>query len=210
MLREVVQDGAEAAGDLLLGGLARIEAAARRMEHQIDELLDLSVLETGHVHRLHRTTVDLVGLIWRVASEYQHAAQQHELRVDAEVPELVGRWDAKALERVVFNLVSNAVHYSPDGGRVAIRVGAEGGLSEPRAVVRVSDRGVGIPAADLPRVFDLFYRASNVVHQFSGTGIGLAAARQLVERHGGSIEVESVENVGTTFTVRLPLKHATR
>ena len=73
------------------------------------------------------------------------------------------------------------------------------------AVLAVRDRGIGIPAADLPRIFERYHRAANAAGQFAGTGIGLAGARQIVEQHGGAIAVESAEGAGSTFTVRLPL-----
>jgi signal transduction histidine kinase len=73
------------------------------------------------------------------------------------------------------------------------------------AVLRVRDQGIGIPPADLPRIFERFYRATNVAGQIQGSGIGLAGSRQVVEQHGGTIVVESREGAGSTFTVRLPL-----
>jgi signal transduction histidine kinase len=105
------------------------------------------------------------------------------------------------VERVVANLVSNAIKYSPGGGDVRVELAAEAGW----AVLRVQDQGVGIPAADLPRVFEQFHRAANVAGRIGGTGLGLAGARHIVEQHGGSIALESQEGVGTTVTVRLPL-----
>jgi signal transduction histidine kinase len=101
----------------------------------------------------------------------------------------------------VANLVSNAIKYSPNGGEVRVRLGCE----DRCAVLSVQDQGVGIPAADLPRVFEQFHRAANVAGRFKGTGLGLAGARHIVEQHGGSISLESREGVGTTVTVRLPL-----
>jgi signal transduction histidine kinase len=114
-------------------------------------------------------------------------------------------WDQARLERVVGNLISNAVKYSPDGGEVILSLGREDSASGASAVLSVRDEGIGIPPEDLSRVFDRFYRGTNVVGHIAGTGIGLAGARQLVEQHGGSMAVESTPGAGSTFVVRLPL-----
>ena len=118
----------------------------------------------------------------------------------------MGRWDRARIERVIANLVSNALKYSPGGDDVEVGVAREDradGAAE--AVVVVRDRGVGIPARDLPHVFEWFRRASNVEGRIQGSGVGLASARMIVEQHGGSIAAESREGEGSTFTVRLPL-----
>src|SRR5205085_140437 len=124
----------------------------------------------------------------------------HSIHVEATVSALVGLWDGARLERVLLNLFANAVKYSPDGGAISLTVSRE----DHWAVVTVRDQGLGIPAADLPHIFERFHRAGNV-GRISGTGIGLAEARQIVEQHGGTVTVASQEGCGTTFTLRLPL-----
>jgi signal transduction histidine kinase len=126
----------------------------------------------------------------------------HALRVVTATPELVGDWDRQRLIRVVENLLNNAIKYSPEGGEVIVFVAQD---ESGDAVVRVQDRGIGIPAKDLPHIFERFYRAGNAAGRMAGTGIGLAGARQIVERHGGTVTVESEEGVGSVFTLRLPL-----
>ena len=122
----------------------------------------------------------------------------------AEVADLVA--DAQVrLERVLANLVDNAIKYSPSGGAITLTIGTEEDAAGAWAVVSVRDQGLGIPAAALPRLFERFHRAENVVGRIGGTGIGLALARHTIESHGGSIAVESEEAVGSTFTIRLPL-----
>ncbi|HEV2125337.1 MAG TPA: HAMP domain-containing sensor histidine kinase, partial [Chloroflexota bacterium] len=118
-----------------------------------------------------------------------------------ECPSIIGNWDAPRIERVVDNLLSNALKYSPDGGEILVRVTREEGC----AILSVRDQGVGIPAPDLPRIFDRFTRARNVIGRFGGSGIGLAASHQVVTQHGGQILVESEEGNGSIFTIRLPL-----
>ena len=100
------------------------------------------------------------------------------------------------------NLIDNAVKFSPRGGAVKVSVGAE---NDGHAVLCVSDRGEGIPEADLPHIFERFRRGGNVEGRIPGTGIGLAGVQRIVEQHHGSILVESRVGVGTKFTIRLPL-----
>jgi signal transduction histidine kinase len=105
---------------------------------------------------------------------------------------------------VLANLFSNAIKYSPEGGTITVTLGHEVDHIGTWAVVRVRDHGVGIPAQDLALVFQRFHRGSNVTGRISGTGLGLAGARQIVELHGGTISVESEPGSGSTFTLRLP------
>ena len=105
------------------------------------------------------------------------------------------------------NLLSNAVKYSPAGGPITVRVFCEArGEGAGQAVVQVQDRGLGIPAADLPHIFERFHRAANVTGRIAGTGIGLATSRRIVEEHGGTLTAESTEGTGSTFTLRLPVE----
>ena len=113
---------------------------------------------------------------------------------------MTGDWDGGRLSRVLNNLLSNAVKYSPGGGEIVVRVSSDSGW----AIVMVEDHGLGIPAADLPHVFEPFHRGGNAVRSIGGAGIGLASVRQIVEAHGGSVEVSSRVGEGSTFIVRLP------
>ena len=120
------------------------------------------------------------------------------------MPQLVGSWDRSRLERVLVNLLENAIKYSPNGGRVVMKVDRQPEPGGSYAVISISDQGVGIPTADLPRIFDQFHRAANVAEQIGGTGIGLTSVQQIVEAHGGTVAVESREGLSSTFTVTLP------
>jgi signal transduction histidine kinase len=190
----------------ILHGLANIDASATKMAGLVNELLDMARVQLGQPLELDRRRVDLLGLARRQVAEYQQATERHRIRLRAEAPRIVGRWDPERIERVLANLLSNAIKYSPHGGEVRVTVGKEPGPTGPWAVVAVRDAGLGIPAADLPRVFERFHRGGNVVGRIGGTGIGLAGARSIVERHGGTISVESQEGAGSAFTVRLPLE----
>ena len=201
LIRRLERVNAAQSSELLVGSLREIEASVRRMRLWIDELVDVARLQVGQELRLNRTPTDLVALAHEAAAEYQETSERHRLRVEATDPELVSEWDAERVRRVLANLVSNAIKFSPDGGDVTICVGRQGDT----AVVAVHDCGVGIPPDDVPHLFEQFHRASNVVGRIAGTGIGLAAARHIVEQHGGSISVETRDGVRSTFTVCLPL-----
>ena len=120
--------------------------------------------------------------------------------------ELVGKWDVLRLERVIGNLLANAIKYSPNGGEIIVTLSAEQDAQGAWGKLSVRDTGVGIPADDLPHIFEWFHRGANVKDQIAGSGIGLAGARQIIEQHGGSMGVTSEEGQGSTFTIRLPLR----
>ena len=185
--------------------LTMIGQAAMAMTAQIGELLDAARLQAGQPLELDRRPTDLVALVQRVARQLQQTTTRHTIEVHAAVPELIGEWDAVRLERVLGNLLGNAVKYSPEGGEVSVQVRQEQEAGRAWACVRVRDRGIGIPAADLLHIFERYHRAANVVGRFPGEGIGLAGARQVIAQHEGTIDVRSHEGQGSTFTVRLPL-----
>ena len=124
--------------------------------------------------------------------------------LDARAPSIAGQFDAPRMERALDNLVGNAIKYSPAGGDIRLEVSA--GVDWAKVVIR--DQGIGIPAQDLPHVFEPFRRGGNVVGRIRGKGIGLANARQIVEQHGGALSVESTPGKGSTFILRLPLEPA--
>src|SRR5262249_40316336 len=135
----------------------------------------------------------------------QLVAEGTRLERVACVDALIGDWDPVRLERVIANLLDNAIKYSPNGGTIVVTIRRDESAGRPGATLAVADQGIGIPAEDVPHVFERFHRGQNVVGRFAGTGFGLAIARQIVEQHGGSITVASVEGAGTTFSIWLPL-----
>ena len=183
----------------------QIDGATRQMATLIDELLDLARLQIGQSLELERRPTDLVALAARVVAERQMAGTQHQLSLEAAKPQLVGEWDGPRLERVVGNLVANAIKYSPDGGAIYVRLRENVAGGTRWAELEVADGGMGIPRDELSRVFERFYRGRQVAGRIGGSGIGLAAGREIVEQHGGTIAVASTEGQGATFTVRLPL-----
>jgi signal transduction histidine kinase len=188
----------------LEAGLEGIDNAATRMSRQIDELTDVMRLRAGQEIELQREPADLVALVRQTIESHNPSTERHTIRLESSVDDLVGVWDGPRLERVLDNLLGNAIKYSPRGGEIVVRIGREGSGTTEQAVLSVEDSGVGIPASDLPLIFERFRRGANVV-SFAGSGIGLAGARRIVALHGGTITAESVEGQGSTFTVRLPL-----
>jgi PAS domain S-box-containing protein len=187
-------------------GLHRIDRVTSRMVALVGELVDLSRLETGRSLDLDRRPADLVALLRGTVADHQRLSPRHTLAVDTAWPAVVATVDAARLERVISNLLSNAVKYSPNGGRVAVTLDRRLDADGDWAVISVADDGLGIPAADLPRVFERFHRGGNVAGRIEGAGIGLAGAKQIIEQHGGTIAVTSREGEGTTVTLRLPLQ----
>lgn len=187
--------------DALSRGLERLEAGATRLSALINDLLDVANIQIGGGTTLARSAVDLVLVTRRVADDQGVASERHEIHVESNRPEIIGFWDPVRIDRVLSNLMSNALKYSPEGGIVRVILTRDDG----HAIIRVSDNGIGIPAADLPYIFDRFRRAENVAGRIAGTGIGLAAVQRIVRQHGGTIEVESEEGQGSTFIVTLPV-----
>jgi PAS domain S-box-containing protein len=183
--------------------LGYVNAAVIRMRGMLQEMLDNALEKAGQPLGLLLSPTDLVALTRESVREHQLAFELHHFSVEAEPTDLWAVVDAARVQRVLENLLSNAVKYSPAGG--AIRVTVNATPDKTHAVIVVHDAGLGIPAADLPRVFDRFYRGTNVVGCIAGNGLGLAGALQMVELHHGSIAVESEEGRGSAFTVRLPI-----
>ena len=178
----------------------RISQSATGMASVLRELLDISQLQLGQPLVLERAPVDLAELARRVAAEVP-VSEHVPIEVRAPAEPVVGEWDEHRLERVLHNLLGNALKYSPNGGQITLAVRREGEC----AALEVRDEGIGIPASDVGNLFQWFQRGSNVDGVAPGTGLGLAGVRQIVEQHGGSVDVVSQEGKGSTFTVRLPL-----
>lgn len=184
-------------------GLESVDTTAGKMSRLINDLVDVVHLRIGRPLTLQREAVDLVQLVRQVASD-QQSTLRREVTVRSSAEDFSCDLDVPRIERVLVNLISNAAKYSPQGSSILVRVDRDNGESGPIAILSVTDQGIGIPAADLPRIFERFYRASNA-GEVEGTGIGLAGSLQIVEQHGGSLEVQSEEGKGATFTVRLPV-----
>lgn len=130
-------------------------------------------------------------------------ARENGIELECQAREAVEvHGDSVKLQQVLYNVIDNAIKYTPRGGEVQANLSRIG----RRAVIRISDTGIGIPVADLPHVFDRFYRVDKARSRATGgTGLGLSIVKQIVLLHGGLISAASEENKGTTFTIELPL-----
>ncbi len=175
-----------------------------RLGRLVDQLLDLSRLESGDVP-LDRSIVPLGPLVSQVLSEIDVARPGRGVLVSSQVADDVppAFADRERVHQVLFNLVDNAVRYTPTGGAVTVSAHPHNGGVE----IEVHDTGVGISAEHLPRLFERFYRVdmSRSRSDDGGTGIGLAIARSVVEAHGGHIRADSEPGRGSTFTFELPV-----
>ena len=203
LLQRAVSRGDEGSAQIA-EGLEVIDESTAQLVRLVDELLDLTRLRMGHELELDTGPADLVKIVRRLATEYQKISPRHSISLETGTSRVVGDWDEARIERIVSNLISNAVKYSPKGGEITLQVRQEEVGDQEWAILVVRDNGIGIPPAEVDRVFEPYYRASNTAGTVSGSGIGLAGTRHIVEQHGGNIAVES-EVGDTTFTVRLPL-----
>ncbi|MFP2910965.1 sensor histidine kinase, partial [Pyxidicoccus sp. 3LFB2] len=180
--------------------LEHIVRASQRMGELIDHFLEAT---RSQEQPLRRERLDLRALVGNKVHALE-ASARHRFILHEHGQDLTGEWDAQALERVLENLLGNAVKYSAPGTTVTVMLAEERGGRPDGVRLEVSDEGIGIPAEDLPHVFERFHRGRNVSREVSGSGVGLASARRMVELHGGTIQVESQVGRGSTFTVRLP------
>ena len=182
----------------------KVRAAVLRLTHLIDNLLNSSrMIDGGAELYFEPAEMDMAALLREVCQLHREMVPGAEIaeRLPATPMPMTG--DAKLLLQVFSNLLSNAVKYSPGGGKIEVEATIEGN----EVVVVVADRGIGIPPGDLDRLFERYYRGSNV-SGIVGTGVGLYLVKIAVDLHGGSIEVQSKEGGGTRFCVRLPIKRA--
>jgi signal transduction histidine kinase len=187
----------------LADGLRRVEEAATRIGRLLDELTDVPPLSGAEGTDRHRESIDMIQLVRHVAAECEAAALGgSRVVVLPAVSELLGWWNSADLERMLANLIDNALKYNRGDGPVLVGIHHIDG----QAVISVADHGLGIPATELPRVFEHGYRANNVDRHVCGSGLGLAGARQIVAEHGGTISLDSQIGSGTTATVRLPVE----
>lgn len=180
--------------------LGQMRAAIGRLRSLIDDLTDMTRLETGRL-RLTFTQVEPVALVHRAVQLVRAARPDHPIHLTAPQTAAPLALDPLRIEQVLTNLLTNACKYSPAGAPVVVTLADLGDELE----VSVRDRGVGISADDVPHVFDRFYRASNT-GATDGSGLGLYVTKMLVEAHGGRIWVESEPGRGSTFTFTVPTR----
>lgn len=206
LLAETAARDAETASPRLRDRISKIEVETGHLTQMVNELLDLSKIESGTA-QLMLDDVDLVRLARATAERLRLFAERQGLRIELDVPDHVSpvRGDEDRLGQVLVNLLHNAVKFSPNGGVIVVGVRDEG----ERIKVWVRDPGVGVPRADLTRIFERFYKVDRArVRGRGGTGLGLSISRHVVESHGGRIWAESEEGSGSTFIFTVPLASA--
>src|SRR6266498_1752331 len=186
--------------DVARGFVARIGREAERLDALVRDLLDLSRVERG---ALDAEPIDMVGLVKEVAEAHAERAEERRIRLRTELQrESMARGDRAQLGLMLSNLVDNALRYTAARGTVRIRLDSIDG----KVVLQVADTGEGIPSAELPRIFERFYRVDKArARRTGGTGLGLAIVRHVAESHGGTVAVDSRVGRGSTFTVTLPV-----
>ena len=193
----------------------RINSEAFRVNRIIEDLLDLSRIEGEGSPS--REPIPVALIVADAIERIRTAAEQHDVKVDFIEPEtnLVVVGDRRQLVSAIHALLENAVVYSPRGGLVNISVDrldatvtADGDSVGPLVLIAIKDQGVGIPAKDLERIFERFYRVDpGRARETGGTGLGLSIVRHVAQNHGGNVLVESREGEGSTFTLELPTNH---
>lgn len=180
--------------------LGRLETASARATSLVRMLSDAQALESDGF-RLEAAPHDLRALASPIAHMMDRFSERHPVVLSVPETPVMVEGDADRLQRVLENLVNNAIKYSPEGGAVEISVAVDG----DEAVLRVRDHGIGISPDALPRIFDRSYRAPEAAAHAPGLGLGLSIAAQVVKLHDGTIEAAAADGSGTTFSVRLPL-----
>jgi signal transduction histidine kinase len=184
-LREALMDSAE---------------ESERIVNTLDTLMDISEAEKG-IMNLKSENTDIVSLVRDVADLYQYVAEDKGVTLSTALPEaLYVRVDSSRIRQVVANLVDNAVKFTPSGGAIVI----EAVPGETDVAILVRDNGIGIPAQDLPNIFDRLFRGEKGRSQ-RGLGLGLSMVQAVIRAHKGRIEVESNPGQGSTFKVLLPI-----
>jgi two-component system sensor histidine kinase VicK len=199
---EALEDGAIESPEHARRFLSVIHGETDRMVRLVNDLLQLSRLDSNR-ETLRTAPHNLRELVQKACFRFTMHLQRQEVSLSFEVPaNLTVNVDADKLDQVFDNLISNAIKYTPAGGRVRIKAHRPSGKS---VLVQVIDTGMGIPKHDLPQIFDRFYRVDKARSRaMGGTGLGLSIAKQIVEMHGGQIQIESEEGQGTTVSFTLP------
>ena len=193
--------------------LAVISEQSEQLSQLIEEMLDISRIENAHL-LLTRAPHDLISILKHVIETQANTSKQHAIHLLLEglthQDTLIASIDENRMSQILSNLISNAIKYSPGGGTIEVGLryitpepGKVNGANE--CLIWVKDSGLGIPEADISRIFERFHRSSNVDRSISGLGIGLYLVKELVTRHGGDVWAESIEGTGSTFYVKLPL-----
>jgi two-component system phosphate regulon sensor histidine kinase PhoR len=185
--------------------LRKIVGSVESMTQLVNNLLDLGRIEFGI--GLVVESVSVLDILERVTGALRQQAADKNISLNLELPRDMPHAieaDAALLQQALYNLVENAIKYTPEGGRVQVSAHS----TPDMLTFEIADSGIGIPARDIPRLFEKFYRGSHRQARLqAGTGLGLAIVRSIAEQHGGRVWVESQAGKGSTFFLQIPLTH---
>jgi signal transduction histidine kinase len=200
LLRRAAKDPA----DPYQKGLATISQQVGRTTTLLEQLADISRIGIDRLP-IDRHEADLAVIVDRTVQEYQASSSQHQLASDHAGEQLRGRFDEFRISQVIGAMLSNAIKFAPDGGRINVKLRRTAKDDAAEGLVAVHGFGVGVPAGEHERIFERFFRGSNVRGSFSGLGVGLYIGRAIVGLHGGRMWLESAPELGTTCYMALPL-----
>ncbi len=186
--------------------LGRATSSVDRLTHLINDVLDLSRIESGRTN-LTKSELSMKALVQNTVLECAPAADQKKimLNLDEISDSCKIQADGGKIQRVVNELISNAIKYTPDNGQVNISLRKDESSTQPHQIIlSVKDSGIGMSKEDCEKIWDRFFRSVASQHFAKGSGLGLSIAKELVELHNGKLSVESEEGKGTTFELRLP------
>ena len=204
-LEKIIQD--QETGNVRLSELERMHRNAKRLQQLINQLLDLAKLESGGM-KLAEQRTDFFYFLRVLTASFESLAEIRNIQYDVRIPpdSFETSFDIDKVETVLYNLLSNAFKFTPDGGRISFVLNLPASDSELISIT-ISDTGPGIPPAEVNKIFDRFYQIdSSSSREFEGSGIGLSLVKELVSLMKGNVEVESELGKGTAFRVSLPLK----
>ena len=181
--------------------IRNIHSETLRLNSLASSFLDLARLELGRV-QFHKTSFNVADMLYECKDVMNSKADEEKLHIEIETPDKMPALEADRdkIKQVVLNLLSNAIKYNRPNGSIILR----GDFSATEILIAVQDTGIGIPEDALPHLFQKFYRVRENETKATGTGLGLSICKQIVQGHGGRMEVKSKIGVGTAFTVRLP------
>lgn len=200
--QRILRRGADLTQDELVTRVQKIRNAGTRLTRLVESVLNAAKLDAGTIE-VNPATYNLVDLVMDICERQREVSSQADIRFDVPDAPVRVHCDGMLIEQVVVNLLSNAIKYSGDTPVVEVKIWIDGS----RAYCSVRDWGIGIPADELPKIFDRFYRA-RTASGIAGTGIGLNFAQRIMHLHGGEIQVESYEAAGSLFTFDLPIANA--
>ena len=169
----------------------------------INDLLDLSRIESGRGFKITKAPIDIREVVLENVNVFQHQTDKHTFKVNLSHDLVKIEADKDKINQVIENLISNALKFSPEGGEITVSIKE----TKDELKISVTDEGIGIPEKDLLHVFEKFYRASNASSEaIGGTGLGLGIVKYIVESHGGRISAKSKLGRGSTFNFILPVR----